>query len=61
MISKKHFMAIAEDYFDAEINLTNQTVNGTQATQYEASKIARNLREMLIKAIDDAKNDLCIK
>jgi hypothetical protein len=60
MVSKKYFMALAEDYIDAEIHLTNQVANGTMATQYEARKIATNLREMLLKGIAEAKDDLVI-
>ena len=55
MISKALFMAIAEDYIEAEIKATKESLNGTMATQAAAQAIARNLHSRLLNAVETAR------
>ena len=51
-------MAIAEDYIDAEIRASKEAMNGNLASQAEAQQQTKTLREMLTKAIENAKDGL---
>ena len=54
MISKALFMAIAEDFIDAEIKATKEGLNGTMATQVAAQEIARNFHSLILDAVKTA-------